>query len=295
MEKKVYELMVNEGFKNVAPPLTESEIGNLREDILTHGCMMPIITWNGTIVDGHNRYAICRENSVPFGVAEIEFRDESDAKLWIVKNQLGRRNLTKFQRCEMVLPMEEKIKAETEEKRRALISEYKKSGKTAPKSAESVDTRDILAKLAGVGHSMIDMARVIIEIADEDTKDKLRRDDIKINAVYKTLKQETPNRNSKKTDEPAIHVDKPTIFSNASEQDEEDDHFSPEDFGEVEGQVGICIQDFMMNFRQTMKWVGKHHVSGKNEAAVKALLKEGYEAAVTALKERFEQLRGEAK
>ena len=301
MEKKVYELSVNEVFKTVAPPLTESEIENLREDIIRHGCLVPIITWNGTIVDGHNRYSICRENRIPFAVIEIEFEDESDAKLWIVKNQLGRRNLTKYQRCEMVLPMEEKIKAETEKKRRALISEYRQRGETMPKSAESDTTRDVLARMAGVGHSMLDMVKLIVELADEETKEKLRHDELKINAVFKTLKRkpkENPDDGGAKEtefDEPEIHVEKPTVFDNTPELDDKDEVFSPEDFGEVETQVEICIQDFMMNFRQTMKWIGQNHLSGKNEAAVKALLKEGYEAAVETLRGRFEELRGENK
>lgn len=302
MEKKVYELMVNEEFKRIAPPLAESETENLREDILEHGCLAPIIVWNGTIVDGHNRYGICRENNIPFAVTEIEFNDESDAKLWIVKNQLGRRNLTKFQRCEMVLPMEEKIKTENEMKRRALISEYQQRGETAPKMAESIDTRDALAKLAGVGHSLLDMARVVIKLADEETKEKLRHDEMKINAVYRTLKQEKKEeKNTANTDEPkptntegpAISVDEPIILSNPLEETEE--VFSPEDFAVIEEQVETCIQDFMMNFRQTMTWIGKHHRSGKNEAAVKALLREGYDAAVSALSDRFEELKGDSK
>jgi hypothetical protein len=277
---------------------------------------------------------------------EVEFEDESDAVFWIVKNQLGRRNLSKFQRCEMVLPMEEKIKEQNEEKRRALISEYQKRGETAPKSAESVDTRDVLAKMAGVGHTMLDMVRTIIELADEPTMEKLRHDELKINSVYKALKpipqKDKPEtrqrraRNQENTDEPtmeklchdelktnsvykssnpvpqkgkaepiqrkssnpeiefegpAIQVDGPIIFNNNPELDEKKEYFSPADFGEVEAQVEICIQDFMMNFRETMKWIGQHHVSGKNESAVKVLLKEGYEAAVDTLHDRFVELK----
>lgn len=305
MEKKVYDLIIDPEFQTVAPPLMESEMGLLREDIIDHGCKFPLITWNGILIDGHNRYAICRANDIPFAVEEMEFENRTEAKLWIIKNQLGRRNLKVFQRCEMVLPFEDEIKQEIEERRKKKISEYKKSGKTMPTVAGSTTSRDVLADMAGVSHTTLGRVKLILENADEDTKAKLRTEELKIGTVYNSIRQKPKPKAEKTTreeakeeklkkEEPEIQVDKPTIFNNTPELDE-DDVTPPEDFSEVETQVEICIQDFMMNFRATMKWIGQHHVSGKNEAAVKALLKEGYEAAVETLHERFEELKGENK
>ena len=103
MEKKVYELAINETLEHVMPPLQEMKLNLLTKSILSDGCREPLLVWNGMVVDGHNRYRICREHHIPFYIIEIDFANQGEAIAWIIKNQIGRRNLTPFQRCEMVL------------------------------------------------------------------------------------------------------------------------------------------------------------------------------------------------
>ena len=55
----------------------------------------PIIVWNKTILDGHNRYNILRKHSfIEYEIKEMEFSSRQDALIWICNHQLGRRNLT---------------------------------------------------------------------------------------------------------------------------------------------------------------------------------------------------------
>ena len=50
-------------FKSKIPPLTDAEYEQLKENILEAGEVYePIVVWNGTIVDGHNRWKIIQEN-----------------------------------------------------------------------------------------------------------------------------------------------------------------------------------------------------------------------------------------
>jgi N6-adenosine-specific RNA methylase IME4 len=49
--------------------------------------------WPRTLLDGHNRYEICARLELPFDIHELRFKDRDAARHWIVKNQLGRRNL----------------------------------------------------------------------------------------------------------------------------------------------------------------------------------------------------------
>ena len=65
-EKKVYELKTSEALEHVMPPLQELELRLLTNSLLTEGCRDPLVVWDGMVVDGHNRYRICRENSIPF-------------------------------------------------------------------------------------------------------------------------------------------------------------------------------------------------------------------------------------
>ena len=55
-------LQIAPEFESKIPPLTSEEYRQLEENILVEGVvLMPLVIWNGTIVDGHNRYKIVRE------------------------------------------------------------------------------------------------------------------------------------------------------------------------------------------------------------------------------------------
>ena len=52
-------LTIDPEFRDKIPPLTETEYAQLRENILADGEVYePIVVWNGTIIDGHNRWKI---------------------------------------------------------------------------------------------------------------------------------------------------------------------------------------------------------------------------------------------
>lgn len=94
MEKRIRTLTIDPEFKNLIRPLFKQEYLQLEENIIADGCRDPITVWNGTIVDGHNRYEICMRHQIPFAVEEISFDCKEEAIAWICANQLGRRNLT---------------------------------------------------------------------------------------------------------------------------------------------------------------------------------------------------------
>ncbi len=196
MEKQLYELKVDPDFANLIPPLQENELSMLTESILANGCEMPLVVCHGVIVDGHNRYRICHENGVPFAIEEKEFDSREAAEVWIVRNQLGRRNLSDFQRCELVLPLEERLKAEAQAAKKRAISisrrgenDFEMVQNSAPSQNK---TRDALSKLAGVSHDTLGKAKKIMESADEETKDRLRRGELSIHRAYTELAQTKP-------------------------------------------------------------------------------------------------------
>ncbi len=93
-EKALPELQIDEEFRTLIRPLTSKEFRQLEQNLLRDGCMDPIVTWNGIIVDGHNRYKICKKHEIPFEVIEIDFRSKAEAIIWICDQQLGRRNIS---------------------------------------------------------------------------------------------------------------------------------------------------------------------------------------------------------
>ena len=97
-------LKIDPEFQAKIPPLTEEEFKQLEENILRDGEVYdPIIIWNGTIVDGHNRYKIIQANPwLEWRVREMKFADRWEVIDWMCSNQLGRRNLSDVNRTYLI-------------------------------------------------------------------------------------------------------------------------------------------------------------------------------------------------
>lgn len=96
-------LKIDPEFRDKIPALTAAEFEQLKENILSDGEVYePIVTWNDTIVDGHNRWRIICENwetlKDKFSIKQMTFENKWEAFAWMFKKQLGRRNLSSEQR-----------------------------------------------------------------------------------------------------------------------------------------------------------------------------------------------------
>lgn len=101
------DLIINPRFRDVTRPLKPEEYELLEQNILSDGRVYSaIITWNGQIVDGHNRWSIIQKHLDVLGdkyeVQEMGFADEWAVEAWICATQLGRRNLTDEERSWML-------------------------------------------------------------------------------------------------------------------------------------------------------------------------------------------------
>ena len=177
------ELKIDPEFQNKIPPLTEDEYRQLKENIIEAGEVYePIVTWNGVIVDGHNRYKIIQE--VPgliWKTKEIYFPDKWAAFDWMYKNQLGRRNLTEQQRAYMIGKMYEARKnARGYSYERAEDGTYLK-----PQNGGTGSTAESIATELGIGRNTVDRnanyAKGIdaIREASPETADKILSGQIK--------------------------------------------------------------------------------------------------------------------
>ena len=86
-------LKIDPEFQSQIPPLTDDEYKQLEENILKEGKLIsPLIVWNNTLVDGHNRYAILQKHpEIYFSSMPLPFECREEVLAWICKNQLGRR------------------------------------------------------------------------------------------------------------------------------------------------------------------------------------------------------------
>ena len=184
-EQKVYELTVDPEFRDLIPPLNEEELKLLEASIVADGCESPLIVWNGVIVDGHNRYAICRKREIPFAIQEKDFSSRDDAMLWMLRNQLGRRNLNSYQRVELVLKFEPLVK--NAEEQRMMAGKAETPVPTLAQGQTKGKTRDHLSEAAGVSHGTFAKAKKLVQSADEETKRELRAGKVTVNRAYTDL------------------------------------------------------------------------------------------------------------
>ena len=92
------EFKISRKFKEYIPKIGDEEYLLLEKSILKSGCRDPLVLWNGYLLDGHNRYKICKKHDIPFKTKSVKLIDETEALDWMDVNQLGRRNLTPDQR-----------------------------------------------------------------------------------------------------------------------------------------------------------------------------------------------------
>ena len=168
------ELVIDPEFADKIPPLTEDEYRLLEENILADGKIIsPLITWNGIIVDGHNRYRILQAHpEIPYETMEMEFSDRYAVIVWICRNQLGRRNLTDEQKKFLTGKRYEAEKRQNQWRGNQYASPDDEESGSGQKdhSQNSERTRERIAREIGKSESYVRRAEAYangVEAADE--------------------------------------------------------------------------------------------------------------------------------
>lgn len=104
-------IVVLEELRGFIPSPTNEELTQLEANIVKNGCKDALLLWETTqrvidensltpdapayiLVDGHNRFKICRERAINFNVQVMRFESLKEVKDYMIDLQLGRRNLT---------------------------------------------------------------------------------------------------------------------------------------------------------------------------------------------------------
>lgn len=184
------ELTIDKDFKSLIPPLEEDEYKQLKKSLKSEGCRDALVLWKGILIDGHNRYEICFKENIKFRTINKKFKDRNEAILWMIDNQLGRRNISKYDRTRLALKKEDILKPIAKEQQ----SKGGGSGSSGrQKSAQPIKVRDEVAKIAKVSHDTVAKVKYIIEKADEKQKKDLSSQKVSINKIHSEL-QKAENR-----------------------------------------------------------------------------------------------------
>ena len=228
------QLKINKEFRGLIPPLDADEFERLEKSIIKEGCRDPLVVSEGAIIDGHNRYDICIKHNISFETKEKKFKNNDEKIIWIINNQLARRNISKYDRTRLALKQEDMFEKQAkEQQKRKPVFVPQKSAKQKGKQKvlvgikKPLETREKVAEVAKVSHDTVAKVKVIEREADDETKKKLSEQKTTINKVYKDIikakKRDAIGKNGKNVPFPKkkyniIYADPPWSFKHYSDK-----------------------------------------------------------------------------
>lgn len=200
------EYRIDPELNEVLPKLSVADYKALEKSLLTDGFKgAPIMVWGDVIVDGHNRYEICKKHNIPYEVKEVEFESKQEAIIWMVRQQLGRRSLTSLQRIQIVEKYRPFYKKKAK-KNMSLGGGNKKSGlenSTNPINVEDkIDVRAELARDADVSTNTYSKGVKILESGNEELINETISGEKSINKAFNELKKNADTDKSDNTSDP---------------------------------------------------------------------------------------------
>ena len=222
------EYKIDPELNEVLPDLSDEDYKALEESLLTEGFKgAPIIIWQGKdiIIDGHNRYQICKKHNIPFEAKEIEFSNKDEVTLWMVKQQMGRRNLTPLQRIELAekyRPIYRKKAKENQGTRNDLKNNItanlpQSSSNSDKKRNSTVDKQ--LSDIAGTSERTYRMGAKILNSGDETLIGEVKSGEKTINRAYNELKEKSKSavktKEQENTSAASVNVTETEVVSSA--------------------------------------------------------------------------------
>ncbi|CDG82686.1 hypothetical protein [Janthinobacterium agaricidamnosum] len=172
-------ITINQVLQSYIDPLTVSEYSALERSLLAEGCRDALVLWNDVLIDGHNRYAICRKHDIPFKtIQNTSFTSIDDVMLWMIDNHLARRSVSDFQRGVLALRKKEIVAA-----RSAATAGVADQAAAAEPEVQPFATREDVAKVARLSSNQISQIEKIQKAATPELVDAVRSGTISINAA----------------------------------------------------------------------------------------------------------------
>lgn len=187
-------ITINEELRSFIDPLTPVEYAALERSLLAEGCRDALVLWRDVIIDGHNRYDICRKHDIPFRtVANDKFESLEDVMLWVIDNNLARRSVSDFQRGMLALRKKEIVAARAAQRAAAAPApEAAEAPDAAPAAAAEPEadpsdppwsTREDVAKAARVSANTLSQIERIRKTAAPELVQAVRSGTISVSAA----------------------------------------------------------------------------------------------------------------
>lgn len=176
-------ITINPQLRDYIDPLTQHEYLALERSLLKEGCRDALVLWEETLIDGHNRYAICQKHGIPFQTKQNDqFKSIEDVMLWMIDNHLARRSVSSFQRGVLALRKKDIINTRRKDKS---SQEKAQEAELALKDPDPVpvETREEIAKVAGLSKPAVAQIEKIRKAATPELVEAVRAGTISINTA----------------------------------------------------------------------------------------------------------------
>lgn len=176
-------IIINPQLRDYIDPLTQHEYLALERSLLKEGCRDALVLWQETLIDGHNRYAICQKHGIPFQTKQNDqFNSLEDVMLWMIDNHLARRSVSSFQRGVLALRKKDIINTRRKDKS---SQEKAQEAELALKDPDPVpvETREEIAKVAGLSKPAVAQIEKIRKAATPELVEAVRAGTISINTA----------------------------------------------------------------------------------------------------------------
>ena len=214
------EYRIDQELQKVMPELSEEEYKELENSLLKDGFKgSPIIVWGDIIIDGHNRYEICQKHDIPYEIKELSFNNKEEVVQWMVRAQLGRRNLTPLQRIKLVETYRPIYEKQAKENKSANGGNKKAESEKSPtpkKPTKKIDVREELASDAGVSTNTYSKGKKILDSGNEELIRQVETGEKSINKAFKEIREQEQSVNPVSK----FHDEKEVSVQNNGEQDE---------------------------------------------------------------------------
>ncbi|WP_296949823.1 hypothetical protein [uncultured Massilia sp.] len=182
-------ITINDELRSFIDPLTPVEHAALERSLLAEGCRDALVLWRDVLIDGHNRYDICRKHDIPFRTVQNDrFESLEDVMLWVIDNNLARRSVSDFQRGMLALRKKEIVAARAAQ--RAAEAPPADAAAAAPAGAPEDDpndppwhTREDVAKAARVSANTLSQIERIRKTAAPELVEAVRSGTISVSAA----------------------------------------------------------------------------------------------------------------
>lgn len=193
----ISQISVEPEFEDYIRKQTADEFGQFVANLENDGRVRePLVVCNFSdspekfiIIDGHHRFKASKQLAEKheafreLAVIVKKFQDRDSAKIWMLENQLGRRNLTDAERIDIALKLTDFLAEKGIETKKLNLAFRKNESKETDKR-EKIDRSQTVADIANVSRANVTKFNKVKQKADNELKEKVLSGEVSIHKAY---------------------------------------------------------------------------------------------------------------